>query len=87
MILKYRSGGEIRNGDRIRFHGEAAEVEFVVCDAANPETEWYFQELGGGVMILDPKVSGRTFIPASDLDDTDDLVFVSRAGSPSRDLK
>jgi hypothetical protein len=37
------------------------------------------KEYGGGVMILDPKVSGRTFIPADQLDDYEDLEFASRA--------
>jgi hypothetical protein len=30
-------------------------------------------------MILDPKVSGRTFIPTDQLDDSEDLDFVSRS--------
>jgi hypothetical protein len=79
MILRYRSGEEINNGDRVLFHGEPAKVEFVAFDADDPTTEWYVQEFGGGVMISDPKVSGHTFIPASHIDEYEDLEFVSRA--------
>jgi hypothetical protein len=36
------------------------------------------QDSGGGVMILDPMVSGRTFIPHDFLDNEEDLEFVAR---------
>jgi hypothetical protein len=77
MILKYRSGKDIRRGDRVRFHGDSAEIEFVAVGAGDPETEWYFHEFGGGIMISGLKV----FIPANQLDETEDLEFVSRAGA------
>jgi TPR repeat protein len=35
--------------------------------------------LAAAVLILDPRVSGRTFIPKDQLDDYEDLEFVSRA--------
>jgi hypothetical protein len=38
------------------------------------------QEFGGGVMILDAMVSGRTFIAIDQLNDYEDLEFVSPAG-------
>lgn len=80
LLLKYRSGEEIKRGDRVLFHGNAAEVELVSCDPndPNPEVAWHMKEFGGGVLILDPKVSGRTFIPRDQLDDYEDLEFVSR---------
>jgi hypothetical protein len=81
LILKYRSGKEIRKGDRVLFHGNAAEVELVAFDPNEPEHAWYVQEFGGGVMILDPMVSGRTFIETDQLNDYEDLEFVSRAGT------
>src|SRR4051794_24019426 len=40
-VLKYRSGEEIRKGDRVRFHGNPAEVEFVACDPDVPQAVWY----------------------------------------------
>ena len=48
-------------------------------DPNEPEHAWHVQEFGGGVMILDPMVSGRTFIATDQL--YEDLEFVSRAGT------
>jgi hypothetical protein len=80
LILKYRSGEEIRKGDRVLFHGNAAEIELVALDPNDPDPEiaWHIKESGGGVMILDPAVSGRTFIEKDSLEDYEDLEFVSR---------
>ena len=79
MILKYQSGVEIRRGDRVLFHGAPGEIEFVARDLDDPETNWYVQEYGGGVMVLEPKVFGRVFIQAGQLQSTEDLQFVARA--------
>jgi hypothetical protein len=78
LVLKYQSGEKIKKGDRVLFHRNPAEVEFVACDACDPEIDWYFEEFGGGVMIVDPIVSGHTFIRAAHLEDCEDLEFVSR---------
>jgi hypothetical protein len=53
----------------------------VAFDPNEPEHAWHVQEFGGGVMILDPIVSGRTFIATDQLNDYEDLEFVSRAGT------
>lgn len=79
MTLHYRSGEEIKKGDHVLFHGNAAEVELVACDPNDPEAAWHVEEYGGGVMILEAKISGRTFIPRDQLDEYEDLEFVSRA--------
>jgi hypothetical protein len=79
LVLKYRSGEEIRKGDRVLFHGNPAEVEFVACDSNDPEAAWHMKEYGGGVLVSDPMVSGRTFIPTDQLDEYEDLEFVSRS--------
>lgn len=78
--LRYRSGEEIRRGDRVLFHGNAAEVELVASDPNDPDpvVAWHMKESGGGVMILDPAVSGRTFIEKDSLENYEDLEFVSR---------
>jgi len=81
MVLKYQSGEEIQKGDHVLFHRNPATVELVASDASDPETDWYMQEFGGGVMILDPMVSGRTFIHADQITNYEDLEFVSRAKS------
>jgi hypothetical protein len=77
MVLRYRSGEEIKKGDRVLFHENNAQIELVATDSSDPEQSWYVREFGGGVMILDPCVSGRTFIHADGLPD-EDLSFVSR---------
>jgi hypothetical protein len=75
--FKYQSGEEIMQGDQVTFHGEPGEIEFVAEQlVGDPAMDWYVQELGGGVMILNPKVSGRTFM--HDTEEAEDLVFVSR---------
>lgn len=78
MILRYRSGQEIRKGDRVLFHRNPAEVEFVAADANDPELAWYVSEYGGGVMVFEGAISGRTFIDADSLPEYEDLEFVSR---------
>jgi hypothetical protein len=78
VILKYHSGEEIRKGDRVLLYGELGEIEVVASERGNQETDWYVDEHGGGVMIREPKVLGRLFIPADQLDGTEDLQFLAR---------
>ena len=80
-MLKYQTGEEIKKGDRVRFHGNPAEIELVACNASDPDPSvaWLVKEFGGGVSVLDPAVSGRTFIPTDQLAECEDLEFVSRA--------
>jgi len=82
MNLKYQSGEEIRKGDSVRFHGEPGRIELVALEPGDAETDWFIQEYGGGVMVLE-RVSGRTFIPADQLPDYGDLEFVTRAELPN----
>lgn len=79
LVLRYRSGEEIRKGDHVLFHGNPATIELVARDPNDPDASWHMQEFGGGVLVLDPMVSGRTFIPTDQLDEYEDLEFVSRA--------
>jgi len=79
VILKYRSGEEVKKGDRVLFHGNPSEIEFVAPDLNDPKMEWCGLTYGGGVSVLDPMVSGNTFIPADQLEEYEDLEFVSRA--------
>ena len=65
------------SGDLVRLHGEAGRIEFVSDPALDP-TDWYCQEFGGGVMILEPAVFGRLFLNASQISRYEDLEFVSR---------
>ena len=79
MALTHRTGEEIKKGDRVLFHGNPVEIELVASEPGDGETEWYLQEYGGGVMVLDPLVSGRTFISADEVPGCEDPEFVSRA--------
>jgi hypothetical protein len=82
MPLKYMAGEDIRKGDFVRFHGEPGRVEFIAESLiGDPEIDWHVNEFGGGVMILEPKVFGRAFLPEPDT--TEDLVLVSRADETS----
>jgi len=77
MPLKYTTGEEIRKGDRVLFHGEPGEIEFVAdLRVKGSETEWYVREHGGGVMILEPKNFGRVFLQEPQT--AEDLEFVAR---------
>ena len=80
LPLKYRSGEDIRKGDRVRFHRKEAEIEFVAWNATDPDPAWgwYINEYGGGVMIREPTAFGSAFIPADQLNDCEDLEFVAR---------
>jgi len=56
MALKYLTGEEIRKGDRVLISGQAGEIEFVVDPVvAAPDTQWYLEAHGAGVMISEPK--------------------------------
>jgi len=77
-ILKYQSGEEIRKGDHVLFHGEPGEIEFIVTDPlTDPSLDWYLENEGPGVMILESKALGRAYIQQTE--NAEDLVFVSRA--------
>jgi hypothetical protein len=80
LALKYRNGDEIMRDDQVLFHGRPAKVEFVAiaADDPDPAVAWHVRDSGGGVMILDPTVSGRTFIPRDMLHEYEDLEFVAR---------
>jgi hypothetical protein len=74
--MKYKSGEEIRKGDRVLFHGEPGEIEFIVDRlVGDPAMDWYLEQ-GPGVMVLEPKVFERAFI--RDTENTEDLVLVCR---------
>ena len=77
--LRYSSGIEIRKGDRVRFHGRPAEVDFPAADLNDAQHAWFVRQYGGGVMVQDPSVSGCVFIPVDQLKNYEDLEFVARA--------
>jgi hypothetical protein len=72
----YRSGQQIKPGDRVRLHGEPGEIEFV-ADRVDDPNHWFVKQYGGGVMIVEPKVFGTLFVDAP-VSQYEDLEFVSR---------
>jgi hypothetical protein len=77
MAFIYHSGEEVKSGDRITYHGEPGEVEFVVASpTGDPAMDWYFQQFPGGGFMVNAKNFGKVFLPGRDIDD--DLEFVSR---------
>lgn len=87
MILKYQSGEEVLQGDHVLFHGEPGEVVFVSSPSDDPSIDLFYREQGEGIMISEPKVFGHAFIPANQLDETEDLILVSRSDSSVHDPK
>ncbi|MGA9039549.1 MAG: hypothetical protein WB421_03355 [Terriglobales bacterium] len=81
VILRYQSGQEIKKGDRVLFHLKPAEIELVVSNPDDPETAWYFNEYGGGVMVRNSKDPNPTFISTDQIPEYEDLEFVERAES------
>ena len=77
--LQYLSGEEICTGDRVRFHGHDARIEFAAADLSDPEHSCFVLQYGGGVMVNDPAISGHTFVPIDQLRNYEDLEFVARA--------
>jgi hypothetical protein len=82
MGFRYRTGEDVRSGDRVLLHGEPGEVELVadpLPQAPSNAGDWYVTEFGGGVMIREPKVFGRVFFSSPETEDH--LEFVARAQS------
>jgi len=59
----FRSGEQVKAGDRVRLHGEPGEIESV-HDAVQDPDDWFIKMCGAGAMIAEPKGFGRLFIDA-----------------------
>jgi hypothetical protein len=75
MPFTYLSGQPVLKGDRIRYHGEPGEVEFI-AEVGDPDTSDLVEQSGGGCMIIAAGF-GRVFV--HDPDNDEDLELVSRA--------
>jgi hypothetical protein len=81
MGLNYQSGENLRNGDRVRYGGNAGTIELVVDGlTGDSETDWLFENHGVGILVVEPTVFGRLYLSAPH--DEKDLVFVARVGEP-----
>ena len=77
MPFLYPSREEIKAGDRVTYHGEPGEIEFVADKVIGDSAiDWYVTEHGGGVMIVAPKFFGRVFV--HDTKNDEDLILIAR---------
>ena len=78
QVLRYQSGDDIREGDRVTYGGNPGVVELVVTGPSGDETrDWHFRASGPGIMIAEPRVFGRVYL--SSPDDEEDLVLIAIA--------
>jgi hypothetical protein len=78
--LQYQSGEFIEQGDRVLYHGDPGQLEFVVNElTGDPAMDWHFRTNGRGVMVAEPKHFGRLYI--TDVEHDEDFVFVSRGAT------
>jgi uridine phosphorylase len=82
LILRYKTGEEIKKDDQVVFHGSPGRIELVASTLDDPEQDWYVREYGGGVMICN-NVFGRVFIAANAANEFEELAFVARASEPA----
>lgn len=76
--MKYRSGEDIMDADRIRYHGDFGEVEFVLTShTGNALRDWYLLQFPDGGLMIRTRNFKRLFVSAHAIDY--DLVLVSRA--------
>jgi hypothetical protein len=77
MPLKYRSGEEVMKGDRVLFHRDPGEVEFVADPLFHDaDTLWFVEQFGKGIKITKLKQFGTVF--DDDPEEDDELEFVCR---------
>jgi hypothetical protein len=77
QVLRYQSGDDIREGDRVTYGGNPGVVELVAGPSGDETRDWHFRASGPGIMIAEPRVFGRVYL--SSPDDEEDLVLVARA--------
>jgi hypothetical protein len=76
--FRYQSGEEIQARDRITYHGELGEVEFIVTDkTGDAAMDWYLDQYPSGGIMLKVNNFGNVFL--SDIEEDEDVEFVSRA--------
>ena len=80
ILFSYQSGEEVKEGDKVLYHGEPGEVEFVITGpVSDPAMNWYLDKFPGGGFMVTAKNFGRVFLTKGDINE--DLTFVSRRTS------
>jgi hypothetical protein len=78
QVLRYRSGEDVREGDRVTYGGNPGVVELVVSGPSGEQTrDWHFGTFGPGIMIAEPRVFGRVYLDSPH--DQEDLLLIARA--------
>jgi hypothetical protein len=80
----YQFDVEIKAGDRVKYHGDPGEIEFVVTEpTGDPAMNWHLEDHPGGGVMITAKAWGGVFLHAEDIPEDEDLEFVSRAPQSS----
>ena len=78
----YKTGEAVHKGDRIRYHGEPGEVEFIVSGViGDPAMDWYAKQFPGGGIMVTATGFGSVFLGVDDIDGM--LEFHSRGQVPA----
>ena len=78
MALTYQSGEDIQLRDRVTYGGNAGTIELVVEGrTGDPERDWPFETNGAAVIVAEPKVFGRVYLPAPH--EEEGLLFLARS--------
>jgi hypothetical protein len=76
MTLRYQTGEDIRQGDRVTYDGGSGIVELLAeATSRTPEEAWLFATYGAGIMVSESPVFGRVYVEAP----FEDPVLVGRA--------
>ena len=76
--FRYQSGEDVRSGDRITYHGEPGEVEFLVTGKTGDSArDWYLEKNPEGGFMIKAQNFGSVFLTESEPDE--DLLLVARA--------
>ena len=56
----FRSGEQVKAGDRVRLHGEPGEIESVHDPVKDPD-DWFIKMCGAGAMIAEESVRALVY--------------------------
>lgn len=66
--FRYPSGDDVREGDRVRYHGEGGTVDFVVVEnVGDPSLDWYVEKFPGGGVMITAETFGSVFLSPTDI--------------------
>jgi hypothetical protein len=79
MMLRYKSGEEIRLGDHVTFGGNAGAIGLVVVGpTGDRDNDWQFETNGAGVLVVEATPTSFTRVYLRNPETKSELLFVSR---------